>query len=577
MRLPRCSIKRLDEARFHNPDSFACGIWDFSLCGSLFRDALHSLLVGPKVKAYLLLGKAGDIVGVLPCLHADFIETGHKPHLIISKRYSSIVEGLDYLEPVIWQGDWEDVSGALLWAKHTYGEVVVAQMHARDFVPRRVLPSFQLDQWQRCGRLEQWGTLPLVYPVEKGLQKPSNFILVGDKGESAPFPKIEEIIITLTKEFPQHRIVRLSDWTLSFSELLALYDAADLIVTIDTLHSHLTMASKTPLIVLSNDKPSRWHGIPFHPRMAMMCRYGDYDLKKEQLIHTAKQIVDKSIMPVVRTVQTANKFGYNMSMMKVGNNIWKTYRHHPEKGWRTVLSLVREGMEFPIKPPSKYDKHSIEDGRLFWFKGKPHISVTVARSKLPGTNFDPCIQAFGELTPEGSIINWIEPRVGKNDWSGTEKNWVFFESGGKLHVTYSHSPAHVVYELDDKGSKKQEYRSAVPVCSFGEPRGGTQHVQYNGQWLKFFHTNQVNLKSDARQNYHMGAMVMEKHPPFRITKISRQPILSGNELYSPAPRWKPKCRLCYGVLENTGAWEISMGANDCSCEIAYVWPENLNL
>jgi hypothetical protein len=358
---------------------------------------------------------------------------------------------------------------------------------------------------------------------------------------------------------------------------VALYDAADLIVTIDTLHAHLTLTSKTPVIVLATDRPSRWHGTSFHPRMAMHCRYGDYELKKPQLLHIARQCVDKSVMPVVRVEKVASGYGYNMSVLRVGNNVWKTYRHHPAKSWRTVLSLVREGMEFPIKPPSKYEKHSIEDGRLFMFRGKPHLSVTVARSKLPGTNFDPCIQAYGELLPDGTIANWIEPRVGKNDWSGVEKNWVFFECNGKLHATYSHSPAHIVYELDDKGLIKQEYRTPVPTCSFGEPRGGTQPVQYLGQWLKFFHTNQVNLKSDARQNYHVGAMTLESQPPFRITKISKHPILSGNELWSPAPHWKAKCVLPYGVLENSGAWEMALWRNDCECGMAYIWPENLNL
>jgi len=528
------------------------------------------------VKAYLQLGKIGDIISILPCLHADYEETGEKSHLVVSRRYAGILEGLDYVEPVIWTGDWQDVTGALRDAKHRFGEVAIVQMHAKDYVPRRQFSSFQLDQWSRCNRLHQWGKLPLPFPKAQGTIE-SKIILLGDHSESSPFPPIEDLNLLLTKEFPSHRIVRLSSRNVALPELLALYDAAELIVTIDTMHAHFTLASKTPTIVLATDRPSRWHGTAFHPRMAAHVRYGDYEMKKDQLFHIARQCVNKSVMPVVRTEQEHHGYGYNLSMMRVGDKLWKTYRYHPDKSWRTVLSLKRDDVEFPIKPPSQYDKHSIEDGRLFMFAGKPHISVTVARSRLPGMSFDPCIQGYGELAPDGSILNWCEPRIGKNDWTGTEKNWVFFDYMGKLHVCYSHSPAHIVYELDGKGNNKREYRTPMPVFKFGEPRGGTQFVNYRGGWLKFFHANQVNLKSDAKQNYHVGALTVENSPPFRVTGISKFPILSGNEMYSPAPRWKPKCILPYGVLENSGAWEVSVGRNDCECAIAYIWEENLNL
>jgi hypothetical protein len=527
------------------------------------------------VRAYIQLGKLGDVVSILPCLHADFQETGEKANLVISRRYAHILEGLDYVDPVIWTGDWHDVSGALREAKARFGVVAIPQMHAKDYVPRREFPSFQLDQWNRCGRLHQWGNLSLQYPkTEASID--SRFILVGDQSESSPFPQIEDLNLLLTKEFPSHRIVRLSSQVLPYRDLLALYDAADLIVTIDTFHAHFSMASKTPVIVLATDKPSRWHGTAYHPRMAAHIRYGDYEIKKSQLIHIAKQCVYKSVTPVMRREPSVNGYGYNMSMMAVGNNLWKTYRYHPAKSWRTELVLMREGHEFPIKVPAQYAKHSIEDGRLFMFRGRPHISLTVARSRLPGMNFDPCIQAYGELLPDGAIMHWQEPKIGKNDWTGQEKNWTFWDYNGTLHITYAHAPAHVVYALES-GRVKHEYRTPVPTCDFGDPRGGTQRVEYKGQWLKFFHANQINLKSDAKQNYHVGAMLIEPSPPFRITKISSHPVVSGNELWSPAPHWKPKCKLVYGVIDNAPGWDISLGSNDCECQIAHIWEENLAL
>lgn len=529
------------------------------------------------MKATLCLGKGGDLISVLPCLHADYIETGRKPHVIVSTKYAPILHGLDYVEPVLWSGNWQDVEGALMAAKRQYQQVIVPQMHSDSYLPRRMFPSFQLDQWDRCGRLHQWGALSLVMPRHEEKIE-GRIILLGDSSESSPFLQIEDLHSALLKEFPQHRIVRLS--TVRFPllpDLLALYDAADLIVTIDTMHLHLSGASKTPVIALATDKPGRWHGSAFHPRMAAHIRYGDYELKKPYLLHIAKQCVNKSSMPWVQPAKTANEDGYNMSVMWVGDNLWKTYRYHPTKSWRTVLMLMHGGAEVQIRPPDRYDKFSVEDGRLFMHNGKPHLSCTIARSRTPGMKADPCIQGYGELQPDGKLTNWIEPKVGRNDWTSQEKNWCFFEHNGKLHVSYSLSPVHTVYELDHLGKVRNEYRSETPKCWYGEPRGGTQPIPFGNDWLKFFHSNLVNTKSDAHWNYSMGALVMQSAPPFRITKISSHPILAGSEMFNRSMHWKPKCILPYGAVRNGDGFEVGVGLNDCQCAIAYVLKEHLNL
>jgi len=379
-------------------------------------------------KTYLQLAKGGDVVSILPCLHADFKETGEKPHLIISNRYAHVLEGLDYLEPVIWTGDWGDIAGALREAKLKYREVLVPQMHGKDYVPRRQYPSFQLDQWHRSGRLKDWGKLPLVYPRSHGTPD-SKYILLGDHSESSKFAHIEDLHLSLVAEFPHHRIVRLSSVRLPLlADLVALYDGADLIVTIDTLHAHLSAASSTPVIVLATDSPSKWHGTAFHPRMAAHIRYGDYEMKKSQLMHAAKQCVNKSSVPWVVKEETKQAYGYNLSVLTVGDKLWKTYRYHPGKSWRTDLMLMRDGEEIPIKPPSQYISHSIEDGRLFTFADKPHISCTIARSRLPGETSDRCVTGYGELTPSGLILNWKEPKYKNNQFDGQTKNLVFFQA-----------------------------------------------------------------------------------------------------------------------------------------------------
>jgi len=274
---------------------------------------------------------------------------------------------------------------------------------------------------------------------------------------------------------------------------------------------------------------------------------------------------------------TNHEYGYNPSIIRHGDNLWTTYRWHPEKSWRTELCLkVGHSEEVPVIVPSCYDQHSHEDARLFIHNDKPHVSLTIARSKTAGLNFDPCVTGYGELSKDGRVTNWFEPKYGKNDWRGTEKNWSFFSTSGRLYFVYRMHPAQVICEVE-KNVVRQEFKTAVPVTYYGELRGGTQPFNFDGQWLRFVHAFQKNPRSDQSWQYHVAAVVMEKRPPFRIIKVSQHPILSGDELWQSARHWKPKVRICYGAVEYDNGWLVSVGANDSSCEMWRIKREDLNL
>jgi len=316
--------------------------------------------------------------------------------------------------------------------------------------------------------------------------------------------------------------------------------------------------------------------------MALHVRYGDYELRKSEILHVAKRLVNKVPAIKVETVTTAHKFGYNMGQMGHGNNLLRTYRYHPDpKSWRTELALESDGRTMAVLPPEKYTKHSLEDGRLFLYQGKPHLSMTISRSRVSGQACDPCVTGFGRLdkTELGWVLaNWIEPKYAKNDWTWTEKNWVFFENDGKLYFTHQTSPNHVVCEMGAGATVTKSYKSICPPCAFGEPRGGTQMFPYEGGLLRFVHTQQVNKKSDLYWTYHLAALVMENKPPFRIIRISKHPIISGNELYTPdCSHWKPRVTIPYGAIEKNGGWEVSCGLNDCASGTVSLTADQLNL
>ena len=549
------------------------------------------------MNTYLQLGKIGDILSLLPILSDDHRIYGKPQRLIVSREYAHVVEGLDYVEPVIWPGDWMDLKGALRDAKRTYGEVVIPQTFGTDFNIQRKHPSWQYDQWDRAWALNGWGYLPLslprqdaTFPFFKATEGPKQFVLVADHSQSSPFPKADDLVtaleeMALTSSNPVN-IVRLSSIRAgNIRELLPIYDAASLIVTVDTMHLHLAKATNTPVIALSTDTQGRWRGSAWHPGMLLHIRYGDYEQRKAQIIHEARKVLEGRTAVPIKSIAIATPeslpLAYNPSVLATGDNVWTTYRRHPEpKSWRTEMRLMTSGQGFRsvlIQPPEKYEKHSHEDGRLFMHKGQPHISLTIARSRKPHeSGGDKCIIGFGKLSQDGKIADWIEPKYGVNNWTAMEKNWVFW-SADKLRFFYRLSPNHEVCELEGDRVTKV-YKTPCLPCSFGEPRGGTTPVQHQGKLLRFFHALQRNEKSNLWWTYHVGAMLIEPEPPFKVVAISRQPIYSGTEEYIQGHKyWKPRVAIPYGVRETPYGWEVSIGVNDFRCARLQVEASDLNL
>jgi hypothetical protein len=179
------------------------------------------------------------------------------------------------------------------------------------------------------------------------------------------------------------------------------------------------------------------------------------------------------------------------------------------------------------------------------------------------------------------LNNVVFPQYGKNNWTASEKNWLFFEQGGKLYCSYQCAPEHVVFQMVGN-NVGNEWRTKCPVATFGNPRGGTQPVPYNGMLLRFFHSQSVNIPERAQWRYHIGAMLMEANPPFQITALSKHPIITGSEApFFPGHKfYKPNIVFPAGVTVDPTAkdtWLVSYGVNDGACAMAHIKPEHLNL
>lgn len=158
-----------------------------------------------------------------------------------------------------------------------------------------------------------------------------------------------------------------------------------------------------------------------------------------------------------------------------------------------------------------------------------------------------------------------------------EKNWVPFAHENNLMLAYQLSP-HTLFQ----------YHPSLGICTaapsspeqiswdWGILRGGTPALMLDSEeYLSIFHsvkkmeTKQSNGK--MINHYFMGAYTFEAKPPFRITKMSQEPII-GNNFYqgkSYKPYWFPtQCVFpCGMIIDEETIW-ISYGRQDHELWIA---------
>lgn len=546
-------------------------------------------------QCHIMLGKIGDILSILPFLKWKSDKDGKPINLVVSKQYADIVSNLDYVEADIIDCHWQDLEWAMKYSKRKYDSVLIPQTYGKTVAITHRTPSFQYDQWQRAGAMSQWDNIPLIVPkakdsaalVERHLgTRPS--ILFADSGESSQFEFSNQLFEALRKEFGDtHQIVRLSTIRLErFTDFVALYDAADVLVVTETAHLHLSKATDTPTFALITDIPQRWHGSAWSEKFGMAIRYSQYELREMEFLAAIRDKLKNRKPPQHWIYATVKDHGYNPSIIEYQGKRLMSYRFHPNpKEWRTNLAMVEEhtthNQEYIVRFPDRYSEMSQEDGRLFMFNGKLHMSFTLAA--FPGVEnvTIPCATGYGELIRDdaGWRVDFITfPKYGVNNFQGQEKNFVFFESSGKLHCIYQCSPEHIVLRLGENGVVDEVYRTESPSWKYGEIRGGTQPLSISGKWLRFFHSLNKNGKDRSGWTYHMGAMTMASTAPFKIEKISSIPIMSGNEKLTQGWRyWKASVCIPYGAIENEDGWDVGVGLNDSQCAIVRVKKEHLNL
>ncbi len=422
--------------------------------------------------------------------------------------------------------------------------------------------------------MENFDNLPLIFDKrspereEKLLKETvgdSKFILVGDKGQSSPFKKSDELVELIAKKFKKLKIVRLSEVKADFIyDLLGLYDKAVALVSTETVHLHLSRASKVPVISLTTNKPERWHGTAYQTRFHLQIRYYDFDSRKGEIINCLKSIVSGIARPETRLTGIG---GYNMTIAST----YPVYRFHPDKNsWRTVLAINDNGKVSTIETPKEFEGYSYEDARFFSFNGTAYLSYVLARTVQ---NHARCVIQYAQLRKSADgfrLANPVQSKYGKNDFTGMEKNWTFYAHNNRLYAFYQRSPEQIVLELDGETVVK-EFKSITPKWDYGDIRGGTHPIEHNGLLLQFFHSQKKGI-------YYIGALLMETTPPFQIVSVSKSPIFTGDERWIHGQKfWKQNVIIAYGAMKLPKGFYVCGGLNDCATFESVLTDKQLNL
>lgn len=249
-------------------------------------------------KLFVQLGRYGDIINILPILKAE-ADSGNRPILLVAYEYKDIMDGVSYADVVVFKEPFQHLLPAMRYAETLASvndwEVVVTQVYGHGYAFKPQCDSFAKDAWKKATYLAAWDRLPLVFDkrdrsreekLAEGL--PEKPILVATHGNSSPFPQSRRLYKALSDKWPG-RVVLLDDIQAHrVYDLLGLYDRAAVLVSIDTMHQHLAIGSKVPVIALTVRRPTPWHGAPERRGQVLRFNYGEYHQREAELIEAVR-------------------------------------------------------------------------------------------------------------------------------------------------------------------------------------------------------------------------------------------------------------------------------------------------
>lgn len=243
----------------------------------------------------LCLGRLGDIINASMICYHEHLRTNQTVRLIVAKEFAPLLLGFSYIHGVEFDGTQDELVRAM--QTMPYHEMKVLQSWKNPDQSRQTR-SYQVEAWRRAGKLDAFGTVPLVIDrrdKEREAKFCANFpkdkplILVATQSPSSPFKWADALVKALFEAFNKtHLVVDISLFHAARPyDLLGLFDRAELLVTIDSFPLHLSRASKVPVIAILNDlgsvaTPGSWAASVPPPQAVKTYRYSDWASWRDQ-------------------------------------------------------------------------------------------------------------------------------------------------------------------------------------------------------------------------------------------------------------------------------------------------------
>ena len=151
--------------------------------------------------AFIALGKTGDILSCIALAQHRFPTF----NLVTSAKGATVAAGISGVTVHIYPGQWDDLHGAIRWAKQRFKHVIAVQTYGKDFPIEHRRPSFQLDQALRAG-VRDWENVRLKLGAHNEIKKDGS-IFFADTSQSSPFRNAGDLGDLLRHRFGKDRSV----------------------------------------------------------------------------------------------------------------------------------------------------------------------------------------------------------------------------------------------------------------------------------------------------------------------------------------------------------------------------------
>jgi len=220
--------------------------------------------------AIIQLCRFGDIVSILPI--AKHLSKDNEVTIICHEDFTGILDACSYVKCLPLSTTHRDVIGAVAKAKlEGFNQILIAksELNGPGGSPFPT-DNYQQQQWARCGFLEKFHDLPLIFDKrnKEFEDKALRLFLPPEDGRpllgyslhsiSSIYLQWQELEKWIKKEFGKtHRLLNFDLCVGQVHNLLGLIEKCDKLISVDTLHLHLAYSTMTPTVALVQDDPHK--------------------------------------------------------------------------------------------------------------------------------------------------------------------------------------------------------------------------------------------------------------------------------------------------------------------------------